>query len=88
MPKQEIGRLAFRAEGEMWNAYWVPTMGSMDGALLIGFVRLGLAVGGVKESFMATMRGAFEVAAEDAIGQTPTWSKPRVAPESERGGNA
>jgi hypothetical protein len=38
----QVGRLAFREEGEYWNAYFAAEH-TMDGALLLGSIRLGVA---------------------------------------------
>jgi hypothetical protein len=87
----EVGRLAFRHEGEFWNAYWSPSQSSMDGAIHLGSLRMNIArVPALKEAFMSLMRGAFEEGVKDSIGAevVTTWGKPHPAPESERGGNA
>ena len=90
MTKGEAGRLFFRQEGTLWNAYWAELQTSMDGAVLIGSVRLDLVKRSpdAKEAFMQAMRAAFSALAEDVIGASPEWGRPRAAPESERGGNA
>ena len=89
MPLQETGRIAFRAEGESWNAYWAPEQTSMSGALLLGSLRMSLAQRPhLKAEFMALMRLSFEAVAEDAFGQPLIWKEPRSAPENERSGNA
>jgi len=72
----EAGRLAFRQEGEMCNAYWAPRQTSMEGALLLGSIRMNLAVeprGALKEGFMALMKRT-------------CWNPAQVAPERERSG--
>jgi hypothetical protein len=84
----EIGRLAFRQEGGMWNAYWAPNQNNMDKALLIGSIRLSTVEGKIREDFMDLMKASFDNIVKDRLGRKPTWSKPRPAPESERGGNA
>jgi len=88
--KAEIGRLAFRVEGEMWNAYWAPSQQSMDGAVPLGSIRLSTVTGSrrAKNGFMALMRDLFSSAVKDALGQTPTWGDPVTAPERERAGRA
>ncbi len=86
----EIGRLAFRDEGAMWNAYWVESQTSMDGAVLLGSVQMApvKASPWAKEAFMVAMRAAFDAVVEGALGERPEWGAPRTAPESERGGHA
>jgi hypothetical protein len=88
MPKAEIGRLAFRQEGAWWNAYWAPRQDTMDGAVLMGTVRIHLAKGNAKAGFMLAMQEAFDVACKDVTGETPVWGDERAAPESERSGHA
>jgi hypothetical protein len=86
----EAGRLAFREEGEMWNAYWAPRQTSMEGAILLGSIRMGIAVepsGRIKDGFMALMKRTLEVAVKDALGtEVAAWNPPQVAPERERSG--
>lgn len=84
----ELGRLAFREEGEFWNAYWARRQDSMEDAILLGSIRMNLAKGGAREGFLTLMQAAFDVIAADVTGQTPTWGKLKAAPENERSGNA
>jgi hypothetical protein len=90
MPKRtEVGRIALRVEGEWWNGYWAPRQDSMEGALHLGSVRMGLAAHPkIKEAFINLMTTAFSVAAKEATGLEPTWGDPVEAPENERAGNA
>jgi|HubBroStandDraft_6_1064221.scaffolds.fasta_scaffold00530_44 hypothetical protein len=85
--KMEVGRLALRHEGEWWNAYWARSQLSMDGAVLLGSIRMSVAKGPVKDAFIGTMTLAFGNMVKDVTGQDPTWSEPRIAPESERSGH-
>ena len=87
---QEVGRLAFRQEGEWWNAYWSPDQHSMKRAILLGSIRMGAAMLSVpaKEGLMAAMQAAFDGIVHDLLNQTPSWSEPHEAPESERSGHA
>jgi hypothetical protein len=81
--KQEVGRIAFRVEGQWWNAYWAPRQDSMEGAVHLGSVRMALAAApAVKASFMDTMKQAFEVATKEAL----AWGGAVRAPERERSG--
>jgi hypothetical protein len=87
--KVEVGRLAFRVEGEFWNAYATPGRNSMEGAVQLGSIRMNLARDSlVKESFMATMQMAVSVVVRDATGTDPTWGALKTAPERERSGRA
>lgn len=85
----QVGRLALRAEGSFWNAYYAQ-VGTMDGALLLGSIKLSAAKSdpSIKEAFMAVMRSCVDLAMKDALGKEPTWGGPKSAPESERSGNA
>jgi hypothetical protein len=87
---QQIGRLAMRHEGAMWNAYYART-GTMDGAILLGSIAMRFVVKDParKSAFMDMMREAVADLIEDETGQRPTWPEdPRRAPESERSGHA
>jgi hypothetical protein len=86
--RMEVGRLALRREGEFWNAYWSPSPHNLDNAILIGCIRMNCVKGQIREDFMELMKNAFDTIAEGVTGETATWSKPRTAPENERGGNA
>jgi hypothetical protein len=87
--RQDVGRIAFRVEGEWWNAYWAPRQDSMEGAVSLGSVRMNLASDPtVKASFMEAMKQAFVFAVKDAVGIAPTWNDPVPAPERERSGRA
>ncbi len=86
-----IGRLALRIEGQWWNAYWVPQMWSMEGALHLGSVLMTLVERSpkAKAAFMEAMQIAFAQAVKDAIGVEPSWpNAPEPAPEAERSGRA
>jgi hypothetical protein len=58
MTATKVGRLAQRREGGFWNAYWVPQQHTMDGALLVGSIRLSVK-GRFREDFIALMQAAF-----------------------------
>ena len=90
MAKREIGRLALREEGDFWNAYWAPRTDTMEGALLLGSIRLSVVKPNaeVYDLFVETMRKAFSGVVADITGHEPTWSDPRGAPETERSGRA
>jgi hypothetical protein len=48
---------------------------------------MSVAKGPVKDAFIGTMTLAFGNMVKDVTGQDPTWSEPRIAPESERSGH-
>lgn len=82
------GRLAFRHEGNLWNAYWA-LPDSMAGAVLLGSINFNLLNDRVKTAFMAAIKLAVSDLFQDEWGVRPEWpNPPRPAPESERGGNA
>lgn len=88
---EQIGRLAMRHEGDNWNAYYAMP-GTMDGAVLLGSIRMGCIVGRRerRDAFMALMREVVGDILEDKLGVRPTWPKPsgEPAPEHERAGHA
>jgi hypothetical protein len=86
--KAQIGRLAFRHEGEFWNAYWAPQMDSMSGAILLASIRMNLVENSnvMKDSFMTMSKAAFSVIIKDLVGVVPQWRDPQPAPERERPG--
>lgn len=83
--KKSIGRIAFRLEGDMWNAYWTQQT-SMEGAILLGSIRVNAVVDRPtrKGEFMALMRASLSDAIRDVTGVSPSWGDPEVAPEHER----
>ena len=83
------GRLAFRVEGDMWNAYFA-RLDTMEGAIFMGSIPLGFVSENEdrKQAFMELMKGCFDDAVEGKLGVRPTWSDPAQAPEHERSGHA
>ena len=87
--RKDIGRLALRVEGSMWNAYYAP-MESMEGAVLLGGIAMRI-IGSKparKDAFMRLMSEAVSDLIEDFFGQRPDWNEPTTAPPAERAGNA
>jgi len=86
----KIGRLAMRAEGDNWNAYYAMP-DTMDGAIFLGSIRLA-AVSSLhperKQAFMDMMRDLVADLIEETSGVRPTWGGPETAPEHERSGTA
>ncbi len=88
--KAQMGRTAFRAEGTMWNAYWAPHQNTMDGAILLGSIRLNAIQDnpGRKADFMRLMQSVVAEAITETTGRPVRWGAPHEPPENERGGNA
>ena len=84
---EQIGRLAFREEGNHWNAYYA-LPDTMDGAIWLGSIAMRFVVTNKvrKSVFMALMRDSFDDLMEELIGERPTWPEPEghPAPEHER----
>lgn len=84
----QVGRLAFRVEGDRWNAYYA-LPDTMDDAILLGHILLHLVDNPeVKSAFMDTMRAVMTALLKDITGTAPTWNDPERAPEHERAGRA
>jgi F0F1-type ATP synthase membrane subunit a len=89
MPDQkQIGRLAMRAEGSLWNAYYA-MHDTMTGAIFLGSIRLASVVDNParKQAFMDMMRDAVGDTLKEVTGTSPTWGGAAPAPEHERGGH-
>ena len=88
-PRQQIGRLAFRIEGDYWNAYYAMS-DTMDGAVQLGSIRMAAVSYNPrrKQAFMDIMRDIVADILEEKIGTRPTWGGPQAAPEHERSGSA
>ncbi|MGH7186530.1 MAG: hypothetical protein ACREIB_09690 [Pseudomonadota bacterium] len=87
--KHEIGRVAYREEGEIWNAYWARRLDSMEGATFLGSIRMNIVCGNPerKKAFMDLMNEAFGDAVEEVFGVRPAFHT-RTAPGHERPGRA
>ena len=86
----QVGRLALRHEGEMWNAYYAEP-GTMKDAILLGSVSIGLVAGKPERmrEFQLFMRDVVGDIIEETTGIRPVWpDEPVPAPEHERGGHA
>ena len=87
MSVEQVGRVAMRAEGEMWNAYYA-LPDSMSDAIPLGSIRLASVRDNParKQAFIEMMREIVGDILEEQTGVRPTWDiKP--APEHERAGN-
>lgn len=81
-------RLALRVEGNFWNAY-AAEMHTMDGAILIGSLAMGVAEQPeFKQRFMDMMKDVLTVGFAEIGAPIETWNEPVAAPERERSGRA
>lgn len=80
---QQAGRLAFRVEGDNWNAYYA-MQDTMEGALYLGSIRMALVqIPRRKEAFIEIMRDAVGDILGGIVGAEPSWVTV-TAPEHER----
>lgn len=89
-PIQQIGRLAMRHEGTMWNAYYAMT-DTMEGALPLGSIAMRFIVNNPKRknAFMKMMQEAVSDLIKQTTGQNATWPDGvQLAPPHERSGHA
>lgn len=88
-PLAQVGRVAFRREGEWWNAYYAMP-NTMDGAIHLGSLKMTIAEGNptAKRHFMQCMREAGADVIEAQTGVRPQWKTPVDAPEHERAGHS
>ncbi len=86
----QIGRLAFRQEGEWWVVYWAPETSTMEKAVELARVALRLVqTKKRRDQFIGFARDVYADMAEEAIGVRPTFpTEPQPAPEHERAGSA
>lgn len=82
----QIGRVAYRVEGDNWNVYYVPETDTMEGAVFFGSVRMALIAQKPerKAQFIAFMRDCFGDMIEQQFGFRPVWGDPIPGPEHER----
>lgn len=87
--KRQIGRIAYRHEGENWNAYYA-LPDTMKGALYLGSIRMGLITqnDAIKNAFIAVMREAVGELMKQAGLPGAEWREPIAAPEHERAGHS
>ena len=85
---KDIGRLAFRTEGEFVNAYYA-LRGSMEGALLLFSVNRSAAAHPiVRERILDLGRAIVGQLLHEATGQRVEFLEPIPAPEHEKAGHA
>lgn len=81
------GRMALRVEGEWWVAY-LARMGTMEGAIELGRIRLTVAqLAVVKEQFQSLMTVAFRTMLEMQGHKVERFDTER-APEHEKAGRS
>jgi hypothetical protein len=83
---KEVGRLAFRIEGNNWTAYWA-LPDTLKDAVFLGAISMALAQNPArKDAFQALIRDGVADLMEELYGERPDIVT-RPAPESERSGN-
>lgn len=89
MKKTEIGRLALRAEGNWWKAYYA-RQDTMEGALYLGEIHMNVVVENpeLKQAFFDLMEQSVSALIKDVFGREPDWHEVTAAPEHERSGRA
>lgn len=91
MPEsKQIGRLALRAEGPNWNAYYAMP-NTMNGAIWLGSIKMTLVPEPSPRhaQFIDLMREAVADIIETTCGVRPTFPDgPQPAPEHEKAGHA
>jgi hypothetical protein len=86
--QQQVGRLAFRVEGDNWACYYAMP-NTMEGAILMGTVAIGVVRDPErKQMFMDLMKSALGDFLEERLGQRPKHWEEKPGPESERSGSA
>jgi hypothetical protein len=88
-PKQKVGRLAMREEGDNWVAYYAMP-DTMEGAIFLGSISMVFVQNkDRKRAFMSFMRECVSDIMEEIFGVRPTWPDgEQPAPEHERSRNA
>lgn len=84
----KIGRLAFRHEGKMWNAYYM-LPNSAESKIFLGSIlmsRIEISEDR-RNGFVALMREVVADTIEETVGVRPTWGGEEAAPEHERAGH-
>jgi hypothetical protein len=85
---EQIGRLALRVEGAMWNAYYMLPDSQVDAALLASIALAAVQSPARRQQFVALMREVIADIIERASGHRPVWGGEHPAAEHERGGHA
>lgn len=86
--KQQVGRLAFRVEGDWWVAYFAQ-VNTMADAIELGRIAMRLVQEPRrKQAFMGIMKDAVGEFMVDVYGKAPDDFITQSAPEHERAGRA
>jgi hypothetical protein len=86
--QKQIGRLAFRVEGNKWTCYYAMP-NTMEGAIWMGSIAMAIVQDeGRKGAFITLMREALGDFIEEKMGNRVDSWKTEPAPESERSGSA
>ena len=81
---EKVGRLAYRVEGENWNAYYA-LPDTMVGALYLGSIKMKIVENKArKKAFMDLMWEGFCDIVEERFGHRPIRGEEQKAPEHER----
>lgn len=85
----KVGRLAMRAEGQFWNAYYA-LPDTMQSAIFLGGIQMRFVQDqNRKQAFMSLMKEAVSDLIEEETGVRPDWPDgAQPAPEHERSGSA
>lgn len=85
---QQVGRLAFRQEGNQWVAYFADS-DTMENAIWIASIHMGAVRNPERrQQFIDLARGSVGDFMEDRLGARPGWEGERPAPEYERAGHS
>jgi len=84
---EKIGRIAYRAEGDNWVA-WYASTNTMDQAVYLGTIKLVFVQNEERRrTFVELMRDCVGDMFEAEYGMRPSWpDEPGPAPEHERAG--
>ena len=88
--QHQVGRLAFRVEGNLWVAYYA-LPNTMNDAIFLASIQMTIVQDfSTKEIFMALMRDAVSAIIKDQSGHDSCWPEPDgvPAPEHEKAGRA
>lgn len=86
----QIGRLAFRHEGDWWVVYWAPETHTMEKAVELARVAMNLVqTKERRDQFIQFARDVYADMVEGSLGVRPVFpTEPQPAPEHERAGNS
>jgi hypothetical protein len=86
--RTKMGRMALRVEGDNWVAYYAEP-DTMEGALFLASIKMRLVQNKERKAqFMTLVRAIVGDLIEEALGERPSFSRPKTVPPHERSGNA